>query len=138
MALISAMQTAFSGMAAAETAISFIANNMANAQTAGFKASSPEFATQQPQTERLGAAPSGYNGGSNPLQSGRGVQVAGISTDLSPGPLAADGNSELSNTDIAHSLVELNIASNYYRANLNVLDTSFQLMDVLVQLGRPS
>jgi flagellar hook protein FlgE len=135
MALASALQTALSGLAAAETTISVIANNMANASTAGFKASEPEFVTQQPQTQRLGKAPRGFNAGSNPIQIGRGIAVAGISTNSSPGPLGPDG-SELSNTDIARSVVDLQIASNLFGANLQVIDTTFDLLDELVHLGR--
>jgi flagellar hook protein FlgE len=92
MGLASAMQTALSGMAAAEMAVSVIANNIANTQTKGFKASSSELVTQTPQTRGLGAAPSEMGGGSNPLQIGRGVQVAGISTDFSQGTLVTESD----------------------------------------------
>jgi flagellar hook protein FlgE len=133
--MASALQTALTGLAAAETAISVIANNMANAQTAGFKASTVEFATQSVQTQGLGAEPHGFNGGVNPIQIGRGVQVAGISTDNSPGPLDANGT-ELSNTDLVRSIVELKTASNLYGANLQVIDTESQLLDELINLNR--
>lgn len=136
MALASAMQTALSGLAAAETAVSVLANNLANAQTAGFKASSLDFATQQPQSQGLGSAPDALHGGGNPLQIGRGVQVAGIATDPSPGPPAANGDAEQSNTDIARNIIELNLASNYFLANLQPIDTAANLLDQLVQLGR--
>jgi flagellar hook protein FlgE len=137
MALASAIQSALSGMAAAETSISVIANNMANANTNGFKASKVEFATQSPQTLGLGAGPKGLSGGTNPAQLGRGVSVAGISTDDPPGPLGQAGL-ELSNTDIARGIVELNANANMYVANLRVLDTTTELLDELVLLDRRS
>ncbi len=58
MGLGSVMQTALSGISAAQLAVGVIANNLANSQTAGFKASRPNFATQPPQSQSLGAAPS--------------------------------------------------------------------------------
>jgi flagellar hook protein FlgE len=135
MALANAIQSALSGMAAAETSITVIANNMANANTNGFKASKVDLAAQPPQTLGLGAAPNGTRGGRNPVQMGRGVSVEGISTDDSPGPLSLEGF-ELSNTDIARSIVELNANANLYVANLRVLDTTTELLDELVLLGR--
>jgi flagellar hook protein FlgE len=81
------MQTALSGMSAAETAIDVIGNNIANAQTRGFKASDVMFATQTYQTFSPGAAPNETSGGRNPMQVGQGVLVASISPDFSQGPL---------------------------------------------------
>jgi flagellar hook protein FlgE len=81
------MQTALSGMSAAETAIDVIGNNIANAQTMGFKASDVTFATQTYQSFGVGAGPNGASGGRNPIQIGQGVLVSGISPDFSQGPL---------------------------------------------------
>lgn len=92
MGLGSVMQTALSGISAAELAVGVIANNLANLQTAGFKASRPTFATQPPQTQSLGAAPSGSHGGSNPVQIGLGVQLAGTSVCFSQGSIAVSSD----------------------------------------------
>jgi len=46
------------------------------------------------------------------------------------------GGTELSNTDIAESLVDLQVASNLFRANLQVADTAVHLLDELTHLGR--
>jgi flagellar hook protein FlgE len=135
MALVSAMQSALSGLSAAETSLSIIANNIANAQTAGFKASHAIYATQTPQTAGPGVSPSGLGGGGNPVQIGRGVSVVGLSTDTSPGELDPLGH-ESSNTDLAHSIIELGITSDYFRANLQTLDTSLEMLDELANLGR--
>lgn len=85
MGLASVMQTALSGLNAATTMIDVAANNLANSQTDGFKAGSVRLATQTPQTLSLGGAL-----GSDPLQVGTGVQVVGIETDQSQGPIATN------------------------------------------------
>ncbi len=82
MGLASVMQTALSGMNAATTMIDVLANNLANSQTDGFKAGSVRLATQTPQTLSLGGGP-----GSDPIQIGTGVQVVGVDSDFSQGPI---------------------------------------------------
>lgn len=87
MGLTSALSTALTGINASETQIDVIGNNLANSQTVGFKASEVVFATQFLQTLSLGAAPTADNGGTNPRQTGLGVQVAGITPDFSQGTI---------------------------------------------------
>lgn len=79
MGLASALSTSLTGLNAAETQIDVIGNNLANSQTVGFKSSDVVFATQFLQTMSLGSAPSTDTGGTDPRQTGLGVQVAGIS-----------------------------------------------------------
>ena len=50
MGLASSLSTALTGLAAAETQIDVIGNNLANSQTVGFKTSDTVFATQFLQT----------------------------------------------------------------------------------------
>lgn len=88
MSLGSVMQVALSGMSAAETLVSVAANNLANIATSGFKQSRASFVTQSPQTYSLGSAPSASDGGSNPMQIGRGVMVGTTTVDFSQGTLA--------------------------------------------------
>lgn len=85
MGLASALTTALTGMTAAETQIDVAGNNLANSQTAGFKASKTVFANQFLQTLGVGSLPTTDNGGTNPRQVGLGVQVAEISPDFSQG-----------------------------------------------------
>ncbi|MBM4089330.1 MAG: flagellar hook-basal body complex protein [Planctomycetes bacterium] len=87
MGLSSAMTTALTGLRAAETKIDVAGNNLANAQTVGFKASDVLFATQFLQTLSAGSAPSETSGGTNPRQIGLGVQVAEITPNFSQGTL---------------------------------------------------
>jgi flagellar hook protein FlgE len=88
MALSSVMRTALTGVSAAVSAVSVVANNLANANTTGFKQSRVEFSTQTPSTYGLGAAPSSGSGGSNPTQIGLGVRVAAINHDSGQGTIA--------------------------------------------------
>ena len=87
MGLASSLSTALTGLNAAETQIDVLGNNLANSQTVGFKSSEVVFATQFLQTLSLGAAPSDFNGGTDPRQTGLGVQVAAISPDFSQGTI---------------------------------------------------
>lgn len=87
MGLSSVFSTAITGLTAAETTIDVTGNNVANANTIGFKQSTAEFSTQFLQTLSLGAAPSSDNGGTNPNQIGLGVQVAAITPDFKQGSL---------------------------------------------------
>jgi flagellar hook protein FlgE len=81
MGLSSVMQTALAGMNAVTTILDVAANNLANYETPGFKASSVRLATLTPQSDSLG----GLN--SNPVQIGTGVQVVGIDRDFSQGSI---------------------------------------------------
>lgn len=84
MGLSAVMQTALTGLNAATTSLEITANNLANSETPGFKASSVRFGTLTPQTTSLG----GWN--ANPVQFGTGVQVIGIDQDFSQGPIQID------------------------------------------------
>lgn len=90
MGLGSVLNTALSGVSAAETWIDVTANNLANVNTDGFKASTVRFGTLAPQTRSGGSPPSGRSGGSNPVQTGTGVQVSAISVEHRQGQLAVD------------------------------------------------
>lgn len=101
MSLSSVFGTAITGLSAAETSIDVTGNNVANANTIGFKQSQAEFATQFLQTLSIGSAPNSDNGGTNPTQIGLGVQVTAITPDFtqgnlqitsSPSDLAIQGN----------------------------------------------
>ncbi len=87
MGLASALSTALTGLTASETTIDVVGNNVANANTVGFKSSKPLFATQFLQTLSLGSAPTDTRGGTNPRQVGLGVKVAEITTDFTQGTI---------------------------------------------------
>ena len=80
MGLGTVMQTALSGMNAAQVSIQVAAQNLANLQTPGFKASRVHLATLSPATPY-------YAGGPGMSLVVGGVQVVGIDTDFSSGAL---------------------------------------------------
>jgi flagellar hook protein FlgE len=78
------MSTALSGLNAAESALQTISNNLANMNTDGYKSQSTTFADLFYQAY-------GNSGSGNPIQTGLGVQVTGISQDFSNGAVASTG-----------------------------------------------
>ncbi|MCC6492875.1 MAG: flagellar hook-basal body complex protein [Pirellulales bacterium] len=92
MGLQSALSTALTGMTAAETKIDVAGNNVANANTVGFKESSVAFATQFLQTQSIGSAPTANRGGTNPRQIGLGAKVAEITPDFTQGTVEISSN----------------------------------------------
>ncbi len=101
MGLTSALNTSLNGLALNESTIDVLGNNIANAGTNGFKASTVRFQTQLSRTLSVGSRPSGNTGGTNPRQVGLGGSVSVISRDFtqgsisnstSPSDLAIQGN----------------------------------------------
>ena len=85
LSLNQALNTASMGMSAAESNINVIGNNLANANTTGFKANRADFADIFYRTYTYGNAPYATNAGANPMQIGLGVTLAGVTTDFSQG-----------------------------------------------------
>ncbi|GAB6165426.1 flagellar hook-basal body complex protein [Thermostilla marina] len=92
MGLASALTTALTGLTAAETTIDVVGNNLANANTVGFKASEATFATQFLQTLSLGSQPTDNSGGTNPRQKGLGTMVADITPNFNQGTIEISSN----------------------------------------------
>ena len=97
MALTSALYTGLSGLAANSERLNVVGNNIANANTVSFKSSRTLFTPQFYLTDSGGTAPTSTTGGTNPNQSGLGVQVSAIEKDFTPGAIQATGKS----TDLA-------------------------------------
>lgn len=92
MGLTSALNTSLIGLTLNETSIDVLGNNIANAGTNGFKASTVRFSTQLSRTLSVGSAPTGGangNGGTNPRQIGLGAQTAAITKDFSQGGITS-------------------------------------------------
>lgn len=87
MGLTTALNTSLNGLALNETAIEVIGNNIANAGTNGFKASTVEFTTQLARTLSVGSEAQGANGGTNPRQIGLGATTSSIRRDNSQGAI---------------------------------------------------
>jgi len=97
MGLTSALFTGLSGLDVNQQSLNVIGNNIANANTTAFKASMLIATPQFYVTDSGGTAPTETFGGTNPSQTGLGVQVATIEKDFTPGSLQATGK----DTDLA-------------------------------------
>jgi len=91
--MTNALFAALSGLRAAETSLDVIGNNVANANTVGYRGSRVNFGDLLSLTISNGSAPSGTVGGRNPLQVGLGVGVRGIDMLTNAGALLATGRS---------------------------------------------
>ncbi|HLI15992.1 MAG TPA: flagellar hook protein FlgE [Acidimicrobiales bacterium] len=88
---VRSLAAADSGISTMQTMIDTIGDNVANANTTGYKATTPQF--EDVLTEQLQPA-SGASGGlssTNPAAVGAGVQVAAMNTDFSEGSIVQTG-----------------------------------------------
>ena len=104
--------TALSGMNAAGAIVNTAASNIANMDSAGYKAA------------RVNLAESSTGGG---------VDVVSITRDPSPGPLDQDGQ-ELSNVDPATEMVNLKKGALLYKANAAVIKVGDELTGTLLDM----
>ncbi|AAT88593.1 flagellar hook protein [Leifsonia xyli subsp. xyli] len=79
------------GLQAQQTMLDVTANNIANVNTAGFKASSVQFEDALSQVTRTASAPTDVIGGTTPAAVGLGVRAAGIDTDWTQGATQTTG-----------------------------------------------
>ena len=86
-----ALSAAVSGLKAHQTMLDVAGNNLANVNTVGYKSSSVTFAELLSQNIRGATGPTGNLGGTNPLQTGSGVQVAGIARNQTQGNIVSTG-----------------------------------------------
>jgi flagellar hook protein FlgE len=91
------MFTAISALNMHQSYLDVVANNLANANTIGYKTNRLLFQDQFSQLLSPGAAPTAALGGTNPTQIGLGVQVGYISPIFTQGALQATGR----NMDLA-------------------------------------
>ena len=89
-----ALFTGATGLRSFQQQLDVVANNLANLNTTGFKASRVQFSDLVYRTWRSGAGSNGDDfGGVNPAQVGTGVQVAQIGRNFSQGALQQTGES---------------------------------------------
>jgi len=89
--MMRALFTAIGGLRNHITYMDVVGNNIANVNTAGFKASSVTFQDMLSQTLSGASAPTTTRGGTNPTQVGLGMTLAGINTSFAQGALQATG-----------------------------------------------
>jgi len=88
---MTALFTALSGLKSHQAWLDVIGNNLANANTSGFKAERASLADNFAQTLRFATGAQGTTGGINPLQIGSGVHLGNISRNFSQGALQSTG-----------------------------------------------
>src|SRR5262249_22031184 len=66
-----------------------VANNIANANTTGYKANRASYTTQVLLMDSLGSGPSSSAGGANPSQRGLGAVMGSTDTDFTPGTITS-------------------------------------------------
>jgi flagellar hook protein FlgE len=85
--------TSVSGLQAAQQMLDVVGNNLANSNTTGYQSQSVQFSDLMYQTLQAASVSSSTTvGGTDPIQVGSGVQVAGIASDLQQGTLQQTGN----------------------------------------------
>jgi len=89
--MIRSMFTAISSLNLHQKYLDVVSNNLANANTTGYKSSRILFQDQFAQTMSTGSAPSDTLGGTNPTQIGLGVAMGYISGNFTQGTLQSTG-----------------------------------------------
>ncbi|MFN0131483.1 MAG: flagellar hook protein FlgE [Phycisphaerales bacterium] len=92
MALTASFYTGLSGLNAHARRLDVIGNNIANANTTGYKSSALRFANQFSRTISPGTPAGDPDAGTNPNQIGLGVYVSGTSRNFSDGSIAGTGD----------------------------------------------
>ena len=91
MSLSAALYAGLSGLDVNQQQINVVGNNIANVNTTAFKSSTAQFTPQFYVTDQEGSAPDGTYGGSNPSQTGLGVQVSNIAQNFTQGTIQTTG-----------------------------------------------
>jgi flagellar hook protein FlgE len=125
-----ALFTAVSGLRNHQIWLDVIGNNIANANTAGFKSSSVVFNDILSQTITSGISPTGSTGGVNPIQIGLGMRVSSVTPNFLQGSIQTTNR----NTDLAIQGDGFFVLANgsdrvYSRAGAFNLDASGNLVD---------
>jgi flagellar hook protein FlgE len=89
--MLRSLFSAISGLRANQTMLDVTGNNIANANTVGFKASNIVFQDTLSQMLTAAGSPTATTGGTNPTQVGLGVQVGGITTNFNQGSAQVTG-----------------------------------------------
>jgi flagellar hook protein FlgE len=90
--MMAGMYAAISGLDANQAMLNNTASNLANVNTIGYKASSITFADSLTQVMRGASGPTATNGGSNPVQTGLGVQIDATRDEMTEGAFQTTNN----------------------------------------------
>lgn len=89
--MLRSLYSGISGLRAHQTMLDVTGNNIANANSTGFKASTTQFQDTLSQLTQTAGGPQAETGGTNPAQVGLGVKVAAVTTDFTPGSAQSTG-----------------------------------------------
>ncbi|MCS6965828.1 MAG: flagellar hook protein FlgE [Candidatus Kapabacteria bacterium] len=134
MGLSQSLTTAQSALRAHQQRLDVIANNVANVNTLGYKASRARFAEYFARQLRMGTAPeaSAGLGGIDPLQIGMGVYMASIFVDMSQGALTVTNRPlDMALQGEGFFVVRLNGQQRLTRAGVFTLDAQGNLVDAV-------
>lgn len=90
--MMSGMFAAISGLDVNQTMLNVTANNLANVNTIGYKASRVTFADSLSQVMRGASGPNGSTGGTNPVEVGLGAQIYSTDSEMSEGAFQTTNN----------------------------------------------
>lgn len=122
------MLAAVSGIDANQTYLDEIANNIANADTIGYKEGTVQFSALLSEQVSGATAPTAGSGGINPVAVGSGVRVSSIITDNAEGTLESTGNpNDVAIQGNGFLVVEYQGAQMYTRDGALTVDETGQL-----------
>lgn len=128
--MMRSMFSGVSGLQAQQTAMDVIGNNIANVNTAGYKAAQINFQDILNQTIQGASAPQGTLGGTNPMQVGLGTKVSSITTVFTPGSFQSTGvNTDLAINDDGFFVVSNGSNQYFTRAGAFIFDAQGNLVD---------
>lgn len=87
----SSLSAGLAGLRASQQYIDVVGNNIANANTPGYRGQRASFSELLAQTIRPAVGPGNNLGGTNPVQVGLGVKIGNVITDTSQGGLISTG-----------------------------------------------
>lgn len=128
--MIPALFTSSSALAANQTMLSVVGNNLANSNTAGYKSQTLLFSNQFSQLISGASQPTATTGGKNPMQVGMGVQVAATDSNMTQGTFQSTGNPmDLAIQDNGYFVLQYGDQTVYTRAGAFNVDSNGTLVD---------
>ena len=125
-----ALSTGVTGLQAHQKMLDVAGHNLANVNTTAFKSSRINFAELLSETIRRASQPTATIGGTNPLQMGGGVDVVGITPDMSQGNIVNTGNPlDMAIEGEGYFVVDDGSQNLYTRAGTFAVDANFYLVD---------
>jgi flagellar hook protein FlgE len=125
-----ALMAGVTGLQAHQRMLDVAGNNLANVNTIGYKSSRIIFSELLAQILKRASAPTSTVGGVNPQQIGSGVQIAGISPDMSQGNLINTNNPlDLAIEGAGYFVLSDGSQNLYTRAGAFAVDAASNLVD---------